>query len=157
MAKFCTHCGKAIADGNTVCSACGTPVDVAVVNTQPTVIVNNNTEKGNGMAVAGFVISLISLILCCGTLSWLSLIFSIVGIVSAKKLLGKGKGLSIAGIILSVLGMILFFVAMFVLPILGISTIEGIESQIEDEWQNVQTYDDYDSDYGSDFDYDFDN
>lgn len=69
---------------------------------------NTNTQKTtNGMAIAGFVISLVSPILCCGTLNWLSLIFSIIGLVQAKNKNGSGKGLAIAGIIISSLMMLI--------------------------------------------------
>ena len=108
------------------------------------------------MAIAGFVISLVSFLLCCGSLSWLSLIFSIIGVVGAKKLMGKGKGLSIAGIIISVLGLLFFIASVFIFPALGWASIQD---QIENEWDNIQTYDsDYNTDYdldSDDYDYDY--
>lgn len=70
---------------------------------------NNNVvvKTTNGFGVAGFVISLVSTILCCGIFNWLSLIFSIIGLVNSKKMNGEGKGLSIAGIIISCVFLIL--------------------------------------------------
>lgn len=67
------------------------------MNEQKTVVVKST----NGFAVAGFVISLVSTILCCGSFNWLSLVFSIIGLVNSKKMNGEGKGLSIAGIVIS--------------------------------------------------------
>lgn len=67
------------------------------MNEQKTVVVKTT----NGFAVAGFVISLVSTILCCGSFNWLSLVFSIIGLVNSKKMNGEGKGLSIAGIVIS--------------------------------------------------------
>jgi len=57
----------------------------------------------NGIAIAGFVTSLVSFFACCGCgFLWIvSLILSIVGAVKSKKVGGKGKGLAIAGIIIS--------------------------------------------------------
>ena len=114
MAKFCINCGKEIAEGSNVCPSCGTPVNGAQATPTQTVVVNAAQPKqSNGMALAGFIISLVSTILCCGSLNWLSLIFSIIGVVKAKDVNGNGKGLAIAGIIISCIGLILtilFFV-----------------------------------------------
>ncbi|MBR1796402.1 MAG: DUF4190 domain-containing protein [Clostridiales bacterium] len=67
----------------------------------------NNYSYGDqrsysGLAVAGFVTSLVSL-LCCGITSFIGLILSIAGAVSASKKEKKGMGLAIAGIIISAL------------------------------------------------------
>ena len=105
MSKFCVNCGKEIPEGNNVCTNCGAPVNNSPVTSAPTtqaqagttVVVNNVDNKGNGMATAGLIVSLVSTLLCCGSLSWLSLIFSIVGVVKSNDLGGKGKGAAIAG------------------------------------------------------------
>ena len=91
----------------------GLPMDVGVVvnNVQP-------QNKSNGLAVAGFVISLISTFLCCGSLNVISLILSIVGAVKAKDCNGNGKGLAIAGIIISAIGLVL----LILFTILGYAT-----------------------------------
>lgn len=73
------------------------------MNEKTTVVVKST----NGFAVAGFVISLVSTILCCGSFNWLSLVFSIIGLVNSKKMNGEGKGLSIAGIVISSVFLIL--------------------------------------------------
>ena len=100
MSKFCPNCGTEINGGN--CPNCTKP-PVNNVNVQPAV----NTEKTNGLAVAGFVISIVSPILCCGSLSTISLILSIVGLVTVNKNGQKGKGLAIAGIIISAIIMVI--------------------------------------------------
>lgn len=108
MAKFCTSCGQEIQEGANVCSNCGTPVNGAPQNN---VVTSGGAvaadTKSNGLAIAGFVVSLVSTILCCGSFNLISLILSIVGAVKAKDCGGKGKGMAIAGIIISVIGMII--------------------------------------------------
>ena len=140
MAKFCVSCGNEIPEGNNVCANCGTPVNgapttqVAPAPAAPaqagtTVVVNQSqpAKKSNGMAITGFVISLVSLLLCCGSISLFGLIFSIIGAAKTKDLDGSGKGLAIAGIIISAIGMVVFlFVTVFNSAfITGI--IEGLE------------------------------
>lgn len=115
MSKFCPNCGKELESGAKFCVNCGSTINNEASQTTP---VNNNyvtvntQSNSNGMAVAGFVISLVSMLLCCGTLNWLSLIFSIVGLVQAKSKNGNGKGLAIAGIVISCIVMVLFVVLM---------------------------------------------
>lgn len=67
-------------------------------------------EDKNVIGLIGFILSLISLILCCGSFSLISLILSIVGVVESKKVNGKNKGLSIAGIVLSSIGLLLLII-----------------------------------------------
>ena len=111
MAKFCISCGNEIPEGNNVCTNCGTPVNgapVAQAQPGPTVVVNQAQPKqSNGLALAGFIVSLVSTILCCGSLNVISLILSIVGAVKAKDCGGAGKGLAIAGIIISAIGLVI--------------------------------------------------
>ena len=150
LSKFCTSCGKEIAEGSNVCSNCGTPVDGAPVAPAANTVTVTQTAaptQGNGMAVAGFVLSLISL-LCCGFLSVLGLIFSILGLSKSSKVGGKGKGLSIAGIIMSSIAIILIILYLLFMPAFT-NTIndmineewDNINDTINDEWDN---YDDYD-------------
>lgn len=110
MAKFCTNCGQEISEGYAFCEKCGTSVDGnGKAQATPTVNVYNTTapaKKSNGMAIAGFVTSLVNMLLCCGSISLISLILSIVGAVKAKDCNGDGKGLAIAGIIISAIMMV---------------------------------------------------
>ncbi len=106
MAKFCTNCGKELKDTDKACASCGTPVDGVAPVANQTVVVNA-PKKSNGLAIAGFIVSLVSTLLCCGSFNVISLILSIVGAIKAKDYGGSGKGLAIAGIIISALGLIL--------------------------------------------------
>ena len=118
MAKFCTSCGSEVHEGDNVCSNCGTPIkkdtDTPVQQGNTTVVVNQvQPKKSNGMATAGFVLSLISL-LCCSPLSIVGLILSIVGMTKAKDCDGNGKGLAIAGIIISAIAIVFCIIALLI-------------------------------------------
>ena len=116
MAKFCTSCGTELVDNSKFCPNCGaTTEEEKIVTTSEEKTVTNNPT--NGVGIAGFVVSLVSLILCCGSLSVISLILSIVGVVSAKNYNGNGKGLSISGIIISIIGIILLITVFVILPL----------------------------------------
>lgn len=122
MAKFCSNCGNEILENDRFCTNCGTTINSEMANDNQIqdngVIVNNNPNNFNNInnvakytnsfGIAGFVISLVSMVGCCGGLSWLSLIFSIIGLTNAKKNNGEGKGLSIAGIIISAIMIVVF-------------------------------------------------
>lgn len=114
MSKFCPNCGKELESGAKFCVNCGSTVNADANSSTPVnnYVTVNQQNDSNGMAIAGFVISLVSFLLCCGTLNWLSLIFSIVGLVQAKSKNGNGKGLAIAGIVISCIVMVLFVVLM---------------------------------------------
>lgn len=78
------------------------------VNPQPTIIVNQIT-KTNGMAVAGFMLALLGLLLCwVPVLDWilwvLGVIFSFVGMFRTP------KGFAIAGLIISFIGVIILLI-----------------------------------------------
>ena len=111
MSKFCTSCGKEVPNGAAVCPNCGTAVDNGAVNNVAP------AKKTNGLAIAGFVVSLVSL-LCCGACSVVGLVLSIVGLVQAKKYDGNGKGMAIAGIIIGAIAIVLWIV-FFALGMVG--------------------------------------
>ena len=115
MAKFCISCGKELQDADNVCANCGTPVDGAPATvTQNTTVNVAAPAKTNGLALAGFIVSLVSTILCCGSFNVISLVLSIVGAIKAKDYGGNGKGFAIAGIVISVIGMIFLIIFYFI-------------------------------------------
>lgn len=97
---FCKHCGKEIPDEAVICVHCGAMTDApTAVNAQPAV----SGKTSNGFAIAGFVLSLVSIFSSTytyGILAILGLVFSIIGFVKSKTC-GKGKGFAIAGISIS--------------------------------------------------------
>lgn len=72
---------------------------------------NNNMngieQKNNGLAIAGFVVSLVSLIINFGGIVGLvGTILSGIGLSKSKQLNGKGKGMAIAGLIIGIIGIV---------------------------------------------------
>lgn len=126
MAKFCTNCGQELIEGAKTCGNCGASVEDKNVTVKATpesgntTTVNVNTAQGqtNGMAIAGFVVSLVSTILCCGAFNIVSLVLSIVGLTQAKNYNGNGKGLAIAGIVISCI-FIFLFIILFAIGFVG--------------------------------------
>ena len=107
MAKFCASCGAEVSDGYAFCEKCGAPVDGAPAAAQPTYNAAVPAKQSNGMAIGGFVCSLIGFLLCCGGIvSIVGLVLSIIGLNKSKQLNGAGKGLAIAGIIIGAIGVI---------------------------------------------------
>ena len=74
------------------------------------------------MAIAGLVISIVSLILCCGSISLIGLIFSIIGMNKAKQNNDIGKGIAIGGLVVNILGILLFLFWMLIwlIPFVGV-------------------------------------
>jgi len=78
----------------------------------------NNSQEGNGLAVAGLVLGILAACLFfVPFLNWilgiLGIIFGGVGLSKANRIGGKNKGLAIAGLVLGVVGLIagtVFFV-----------------------------------------------
>lgn len=110
MAKFCISCGSELPENAVACPNCGAMQNAnqAQPGTQQVVVNNAPAQnQSNGLAIAGFVVSLVSTLLCCGSFNVVSLILSIIGAVKAKDYGGSGKGLAIAGIIISAIGLVI--------------------------------------------------
>lgn len=72
------------------------------------------TSSTNGLGIAGFIVSLVGLLICGGFLSPVGLVMSLIA-------LGRRpKGFAIAGVVLGVIGSIWFFLLVFVI---GIGTV----------------------------------
>ena len=105
------------------------------------------TNKKNTVGLVGFIMSIVSLVLC-GTLSFVSLILSIVGICNAKNCNGDGMGLSVAGLIISILTSIIKFV-MLILFIIPLIFVPSIIEEIEDNWDDGDFEITYNNDYNN--------
>lgn len=126
MSRFCTNCGKETQGTEAFCTGCGAKLEAAPV--QPTSYSTPGyqapvTTTSNGVATAGFVVTLISTILCCGSFNIIGLILSIVGLVNSKNIPGnKGKGLAWAGIIINIVFVVLVIVLSILIVVLGFSS-----------------------------------
>ena len=118
MARFCTNCGKEVAETEAFCANCGTSLNGGVnpnnTNMMNTMNNTNNVNKtGSGMTIAGFVCSLVSF-LCCGLLSIVGLILSIIGLrnINSGKEDASKKWMAIVGIVLSSIGLLWFIISL---------------------------------------------
>lgn len=74
-----------------------------------------NNQQNNGLAIAGFVVGLISIFINFYTITGIiGLILSIMGLKKSKQM-QKGKGLAIAGICCSIAGIIIGIIAIVIL------------------------------------------
>ena len=115
---FCGKCGSPIPDGNSFCGKCGAPIadssDQSVplqqeqpVQAIPVIMSSQPAKRTNGAAIAGFILGIISALLCLVpvvgmVLGIVGFVLSIVGI--SKKGEYSGGGLAIAGLLLSLVG-----------------------------------------------------
>lgn len=84
---------------------------------------NQVSEKKNGIAIAGFVVGLVSILInFYGITGIVGLILSIIGLKKSKET-QNGKGLAIAGICCSVIGLIIGIFA--IVAIIKIFSIVG--------------------------------
>ncbi len=103
---FCRNCGAQIDDAAAVCPNCG-----VATNANPAPYYGGAAPapaQSNGLAIAGFVLSLLGF-------NVIALILSAVGLAQSKKLNGNGKGLAIAGIVISSISVVGFIILLIVL------------------------------------------
>ena len=145
MGKFCSNCGQKLLKKDNACSNCGMLVnEEKKEENQSTTVINNTVvnKKTNGFALSGLIVSLISTLLCCGSISIVSLVLSIIGIAKADDYDDTGKGLGIAGIVISVVGIIIFTINLIFGGLL-FSTWDVIQDRINDQWDNVEDVSQY--------------
>ena len=67
---------------------------------------NSGNGSTNGLAIAGFVVSMVSLFInIAGLVGLVGTILSAIGLAKVKEK-GKGKGLAIAGLIIGIIGIV---------------------------------------------------
>lgn len=110
---FCPKCGAVQNEGAVFCNVCGSRMNYAV-QAQPT---TNAPSESKAMQIVGFVLGLVSLVLCwvgvipqVWALGILITLMAIAGIVLSSISLrqarnaGERKGLGIAGLVLAIVG-----------------------------------------------------
>ncbi len=88
-----------------------------------TVIIKPPVQDNNPLGIAGFILSILAILLGCvpvlGWILWiLGLVFSIIGVTK------EPKGFAIAGLIISFIGLILLIV--FVAGLVGLSALASV-------------------------------
>lgn len=126
MQRFCSNCGKELPEGADLCLNCG-----KVINNKEN---NHSKKKANGLAIAGFVVAIISLVFFWFPFAFIgaivSLVLSIVGVVKSK-VYNDGKGLGIGGIVISVIAFILSALFTFIYFLAAVFGIEWAVAQEE--------------------------
>lgn len=121
-AKFCTKCGEAIPRATNVRTA-NRAVTAPVQNYAPAPV--NNGGKVNGLGIAGFVVSILS-VLTLTAAAYLSVFFVLTGFglslagVILKKKYPKVSGLAIAGLVIS---SVVMFICVIIFLIISLSLI----------------------------------
>ena len=118
---YCPNCGCKNAEGSAFCGNCGKNLNGKTTIDYPNTETN---EKYNPWAIAGFVLSLVNIVL--GEVivpGVLGLIFSIMGYNQIKEKGGKGKGLAIAGIIISAISLALYI--LIIITVIGFTACVG--------------------------------
>ena len=119
MSKFCTKCGKEIDKDDIFCQYCGKQL-IEETEEGEQVIQNNN----NSLAVAGFVVSLVSLIFSMwGITSVVAIVLSAIALSQIKKTNENGKGLAVAGLIIGIVVLVLTIIS---IAFLIFATILGL-------------------------------
>ena len=104
MNKFCPKCGTENTTNSKFCPNCGE--SMGEVTTNNAVVVNAG-EKTSGLAVAGFVTGLSSLLInIMGLVGLVDTILSAVGLTKTGPGKDKGRGMAVAGLILGILSVI---------------------------------------------------
>lgn len=102
----CTNCGTALSADTSFCANCGTPKGAPVGAPAQPVVVNNNpyVQQGpsvgspNSMAVAALVVSIATVLLCGGLLSFVGAILGHVALGQINRNPQPGRGLAIGAI-----------------------------------------------------------
>ena len=143
MTKKCSRCGESITNDAKFCKNCGEKIEEGKIKeeTVQTTQSTSNEQKVpvNGLSITGFVFSIVSL-LCCGLVSPIGLIFSIIGLAKGDPEDRTGKGLAIAGVIISAIMLILFILMLIIWNgffKIGSDIINNIDLS---EWNNIVTY-----------------
>ena len=98
----CKKCGTVVDDTAVICPVCGeTMENTATAATEPVVIAQ--PKKFSGMAIAGFVISLVGLLVLALPCGILGIVFSAIGLNKTLTPVYRGKGLAISGLIIAII------------------------------------------------------
>ena len=101
---FCKNCGTEIIEGSNLCHNCGTQVETDTSSSEITIQAPTETvAKFSSKAIAGFVLSLVGIIVAALPCGIIGLVFFSLGIKETRLPQYKGSGLAIAGLIISII------------------------------------------------------
>ena len=120
MSKYCTNCGRDIKAKDVFCQYCGNQIIESdkLSDKEKEIIITN---KNNSLALAGFIVSLVSFIIgFWGITAIVGIVLSSVGLSQIKKTNEGGKNLAIAGIIIGAGSLVLGFLSLIFMLFLSI-------------------------------------
>lgn len=110
---FCSKCGKQLEEGQNFCPNCGTAQQVTVVSSSNTNIQQSENPTTNTMAVVGFVVGLISLLIdFFGIIGIIAIVLSVAGYMGCKQHNQKGKGRAVFGVIFGLMSVLYAFISL---------------------------------------------
>ena len=123
----CPHCNATLEEGATFCLNCGAALEAAAPAAEEAAPAAAPAapakKKVNGLAVAGFVVSLVGLF-CFGWLCGiLSIVFSAVALKQIPAKNQGGKGLAVAGLVIGIID-----IASYILTLLLCSSMTALTS-----------------------------
>lgn len=104
MEQYCRRCGVKLEEGMRFCPSCGAAVTEAYPGQVSGAAPRPRTASSNGLAVAGFVVSLVSLLInFLGIVGIVGLILSGIGLSQASREGDNRRGMALAGVIIGAL------------------------------------------------------
>lgn len=103
---YCSNCGQLIEENADVCPFCNSSLTKETVTEEKTTEEVVSNKKYSGKAIAGFIVSLVGILVLAIPCGIIGLVFSALGMKETETE-RKGKGLSIAGLVVSIIDVVL--------------------------------------------------
>ncbi len=101
MERYCKQCGMKLEEGVCFCPSCGTAATEAYPGQVSSAAPRPQATSSNGLVVAGFVVSLVSLLInFLGLVGIVGLVLSGIGLSQVSREGGSRRGMALAGVII---------------------------------------------------------